>query len=127
MRAAPSAVIYRFVPEESAERNYFFALAMIPLRPELVEFMDPRSLCRYACTSKTLCKDVSDLKAWDLLAKAQVPRSVRGPSALARVQSHVRRRRLADELWQDDPPQTFHPNGFGDFRTSCASRRMTVK
>jgi len=88
---------------------------MIPLRPELVEFMDPRSLCRYACTSKTLCKDVRDLKAWDLLAIAQVPRSVRGPSALARVQSHVRRRRLADELWQDDPPQTFHPNGFGDF------------
>ena len=100
---------------------------MIPLRPELVEFMDPRSLCRYACTSKTLCNDVRDLNAWDLLAKAQVLRSVRGPSALARVQSHVRRRRLADELWQDDPPQTFHPNGFGDFRTSCASRRMTVK
>ena len=44
---------------------------MIPLRPELVEFMDPRSLCRYACTSKTLCKDVRDLKAWDLLAIAQ--------------------------------------------------------
>ena len=88
---------------------------MIPLRPELVEFMDPRGLCRYACTSKTLCKDVRDLKAWDLLARAQVPRSVRGPSALARVQSHVRRRRLADELWQDDPPQTFHPNGFADF------------
>ena len=78
---------------------------MIPLRPELVEFMDPRSLCHYSRTSKTLCKDVSDLKAWDLLARAQVPRSVPGPSALARVQSHVRRRLLADALGQETPSQ----------------------
>ena len=50
---------------------------MIPLLPPLVEFMDPRSLCRYGSTNKTLGKDVRDTKAWELLAKAQMPQDAR--------------------------------------------------
>lgn len=90
----------------------------IPLRPELVEFMSPRSLCRYACASKKLYRDVRDTKAWELLARAQLPRAMRNASsdALSRVRSHVRRRLLADALSQEKPPpQTFRPNRFEDF------------
>ena len=50
---------------------------MIPLLPPLVEFMDPRSLCRYGSTNKTLGKDVRDAKAWEILARAQLPRKTR--------------------------------------------------
>ena len=96
----------------------FFDLAMIPLRPELVEFMEPASLCRYSCTSKTLCKDVRDTKAWALLARAQMPCKTRDAvsDALSHVQSQVRRRLLADALSQETPqPQTFRPNRLEDF------------
>ena len=50
---------------------------MIPLLPPLVEFLDPQGLCRYSCASKTLRNDVRDTKAWELLAKAQLPRKTR--------------------------------------------------
>ena len=91
---------------------------MITLRPELVEFMEPASLCRYSCTSKTLCKDVRDTKAWALLAQAQMPCKTRDAvsDALSHVQSQVRRRLLADALSQETPqPQTFRPNRLEDF------------
>ena len=90
---------------------------MIPLRPELVEFMEPASLCRYSCISKTLCKDVRDTKAWALLARAQMPKTRDAVSdALSHVQSQVRRRLLADALSQETPqPQTFRPDRLDDF------------
>ena len=91
---------------------------MIPLRPELVEFMEPASLCHYSSTSKTLQKDVRDAKAWELLAKAQLPRKTRDAAseALSQVKSHVRRRLLADAMALETPqPQTFRPNDLEDF------------
>ena len=80
--------------------------------------MEPASLCRYSCTSKTLCKDVRDTKAWALLAQAQMPCKTRDAvsDALSHVQSQVRRRLLADALSQETPqPQTFRPNRLEDF------------
>ena len=47
---------------------------MIPLLPPLVEFTDPKSLCRYSRSSRTLGKDVRDTKACEILARAQLPR-----------------------------------------------------
>ena len=91
---------------------------MIPLLPPLVEFMDPKSLCHYSSTNKTLGKDVRDAKAWEILARAQLPRKTRdvASDALARVQSHVRRRLLADAMALETPqPQTFRPNEIEDF------------
>ena len=84
-------------------------------------------MCHYSGTSigsKTLRKDVRDTKAWELLAKAQLPRKTRDAAsdALARVQSHVRRRLLADAMALETP-QTFRPNQIEDLRSSCASRR----
>ena len=92
--------------------------AVIPLLPPLVEFMDPRSLCHYSGTSKTLRKDVRDTKAWALLADAQLPRIKRDVAreALIQVKSYVRRRLLADALSQDTPPPlAFRPNRLQDF------------
>ena len=80
--------------------------------------MEPASLCRYSCTSKTLCKDVRDTKAWALLAQAQMPCKTRDAvsDALSHVQSQVRRRLLADALSQETPqPQTFRPDRLDDF------------
>ena len=91
---------------------------MIPLLPPLVEFMDHKSLCHYSGTSKTLRKDVRDTKAWELLAKAQLPRKTRDAAseALSQVKSYVRRRLLADAMAQETPqPQTFRPNRLEDF------------
>ena len=91
---------------------------MIPLLPPLVEFMDPKSLCHYSGTSKTLRKDVRDTKAWELLAKAQLPRKTRDAAsdAVSQVKSYVRRRLLADALALETPqPQTFRPNQIEDF------------
>ena len=91
---------------------------MIPLRPELVEFLDPQGLCRYSGASKTLRNDVRDTKAWELLAKAQLPRKTRDAAsdALSQVKSYVRRRLLADAMAQETPqPQTFRPNQLEDF------------
>ena len=91
---------------------------MIPLRPELVEFLDPQGLCHYSCASKTLSNDVRDAKAWEILARAQLPRKTRelASDALSRVKSHVRRRQIADALGQETPaPATFTPNTLEDF------------
>ena len=44
---------------------------MIPLRPELAEFMDAESLGRYGSVSKTLRTDVRETNAWTLLAAVQ--------------------------------------------------------
>ena len=91
---------------------------MIPLLPPLVEFMDPRSLCHYSSTSKTLQKDVRDTKAWEILARAQLPRKTRDAAsdALSQVRSYVRRRLLADAMALETPqPQTFRPNEIEDF------------
>ena len=94
--------------------------AMIPLLPPLVEFMDPKSLCHYSGTSKTLRKDVRDTKAWELLAKAQLPRKTRdvASEALSQVKSHVRRRLLADALshrGRRGPPTAFRRNRIEEF------------
>ena len=77
---------------------------MIPLRPELIEFMLAESLGRLASCSKTLRTDVRDTNAWTLLAavqcppqKAPTPES-RERDAILRVQSHLLRRRLAANL-----------------------------
>ena len=91
---------------------------MIPLLPPLVEFMDPRSLCRYGSTNKTLGKDVRDTKAWEILARAQMPRKTRDAAsdALSQVKSHVRRRLLADAMALETPqPQTFRPDQIEDY------------
>jgi len=90
---------------------------MIPLLPPLVEFMDHKSLCHYSGTSKTLRKDVRDTKAWELLAKAQLPRKTRdvASEALSQVKSYVRRRLLADAMALETPQQTFRPNQTEDF------------
>ena len=88
----------------------------IPLRPELVEFMDVRSLCQYQCCSKACGKDVREANAWSLLAGVQAPRSVKEAlesDALSRVRSQTRRRILADALNLPDKP--FRPSQFRDF------------
>ena len=91
---------------------------MIPLLPPLVEFLDPRSLCRYGSTNNTLGKDVRDTKAWEILARAQMPRKTRDAAsdALSQVKSHVRRRLLADAMALETPqPQTFRPDQIEDY------------
>ena len=88
----------------------------IPLRPELFEFMDVRSLCQYQCCSKACGKDVREANAWSLLAGVQAPRSVKEAlesDALSRVRSQTRRRLLADALAK--PSQSFRPSQFSDF------------
>ena len=90
--------------------------ASIPLRPELVEFMDVKSLCQYQCCSKACGKDVREANAWSLLAGVQAPRSVKEAlesDALSRVRSQTRRRLLADALAK--PSQSFRPSQFSDF------------
>ena len=77
---------------------------MIPLRPELVEFMLPESLGRLCSVCKTLRTDVRETNAWTLLAAVQCPpqkaptSASRERDAIARVQSHMLRRRLAANL-----------------------------
>ena len=88
----------------------------IPLRPELVEFMDVKSLCQYQCCSKACGKDVREANAWSILAGVQAPRSVKQAlesDALSRVRSQTRRRLLADALAK--PSQSFRPSQFSDF------------
>ena len=90
--------------------------ARIPLRPELVEFMDVKSLCQYQSCSKACGKDVREAKGWSLLAGVQAPRSVKEAlesDALSRVRSQTRRRLLADALAK--PSQSFRPSQFSDF------------
>ena len=88
----------------------------IPLRPELVEFMDVKSLCQYQCCSKACGKDVREANAWSLLAGVQAPRSVKEAlesDALSRVRSQTLRRLLADAL--AEPSQPLRPSQFRDF------------
>ena len=90
--------------------------ARIPLRPELVEFMDVKSLCQYQSCSKACGKDVREVNAWSLLAGVQAPRSVREAlesDALSRVRSQTRRRLLADAL--AEPSQPLRPSQFTFF------------
>ena len=80
------------------------ATAAIPLRPELIEFMDPQSLGLMSCVSATLRKDVLESKAWTLMANAHLPRSAEEAAlaveraAAVRLRSQVLRRRLADSM-----------------------------
>ena len=81
------------------------ATAAIPLRPELIEFMDPQSLGLMSCVSATLRKDVLESKAWTLMANAHLPRRSAQEAALAveraaaaRLRSQVLCRRLADSM-----------------------------
>ena len=77
---------------------------MIPLRPELIEFMLAESLGRLASCSKTLRTDVRETNAWTLLAAVQCPpqkaptSESRERDAISRVASHMLRRRLAANL-----------------------------
>ena len=88
----------------------------IPLRPELVEFMDVKSLCQYHCCSKACGKDVREANGWSLLAGVQAPRSVKEAlesDALSRMRSMTRRRLLADAL--DLPTKPLGPSQFRSF------------
>ena len=88
----------------------------IPLRPELVEFMDVKSLCQYQCCSKACGTDVREANAWSLLAGVQAPRSVKEAlesDALSRVRSLTRRRLLTDAL--AEPSQPLRARQFRDF------------
>ena len=91
---------------------------MIPLRPELFSFTDPKSLCRLTCTSKTLHKDVRESNAWARLSEAQLPPARprdAASDALSRVRSQTIRRRLADALSQETPQPQMRLNRFEDF------------
>ena len=96
------------------------ATAAIPLRPELIEFMDPQSLGLMSCVSATLRKDVLDAKAWELMANAQKLRSAHDAAlaaerdAVARVKSQVLRRRLADSMSRAQTHRLV-PNKLDDF------------
>ena len=92
----------------------------VPLRPELVEFLDAKSLCHYTACSKACGKDARDVNAWQLLANvnAQVPLSARDASendARSRVRSQVRRRLLADALAKGYTTKPYRPNEWTDF------------
>ena len=88
----------------------------IPLRPELFEFMDVKSLCQYQSCSKACGKDVREANAWSLLAGVQAPRPVKEAlesDAFSRVRSQTLRRLLADAL--AEPSQPLRPSQFRDF------------
>ncbi len=87
------------------------ATSTIPLRPEIVQFMSPQSLCRLTCCSATLRRDVREADAWQRLAEVHAPRAVRAAlesDAVSRVRSCVRRRVLADSLCQRTPARYLH-------------------
>lgn len=98
------------------------ATAAIPLRPELIEFMDPQSLGLMSCVSATLRKDVLESKAWTLMANAHLPRRSAQEAALAveraaaaRLRSQVLCRRLADSMSRAQTPHRVGPNKLDDF------------
>ena len=94
------------VSRANAAQRSARATSTIPLRPEIVQFMSPQSLCRLTCCSATLCRDVCEADAWQRLAEVHAPRAVRAAlesDAASRVRSHVRRRVLADSLCQETP------------------------
>ena len=80
---------------------------MIPLRPELVEFMSAESLGRFASTSKAQRVDVREMNAWRLLAGVQCPPRTTSDAleqdAISRVRSQSLRRRLAADLSRSEP------------------------
>ncbi|CAH0376577.1 unnamed protein product [Pelagomonas calceolata] len=97
---------------------------MIPLRPELIEFLTAESLGRLSC-SKALRTEVRETNAWRLLAAVQCPprttRDVLEQDAISRVRSQALRRRLAADLSRSapNPPRPEEPdqrnNKFTDF------------
>ena len=98
------------------------ATAAIPLRPELIEFMDPQSLGLMSSVSATLRKDVLESKAWTLMANAHLPRRSAQEAALAveraaaaRLRSQVLCRRLADSMSRAPAPHRLVPNKLDDF------------
>ena len=93
----------------------------IPLRPELVEFLEAEGLGNLSCVSATLRKDVLESKAWTLMANAHLPRSAEEAAlaveraAAARLRSQVLRRRLADSMSRAPAPHRLAPNKLDDF------------
>ena len=91
---------------------------MIPLRPELIEFMSLESMGRMQSCSKALRRDLRDMNAWQLLAAAQCPkestRDILERDAISRVRSQALRRQLADNLCRARAPIPT-PNSFTDF------------
>ena len=94
----------------------------IPLRPELVEFLEAEGLGNLSCVSATLRKDVLESKAWTLMANAHLPRRSAQEAALAveraaaaRLRSQVLRRRLADSMSRAPAPHRLVPNKLDDF------------
>jgi len=93
----------------------------IPLRPELVEFLDAQALCRYTACSKAIRRDERELNAWKLLADVQAPRSAQDAAlaaereSIARVRPQVRRRLVADVVPAGDATRTFRTNEYADF------------
>ena len=114
------------------------SFTMIPLRPELIEFMSVESLGRFTRCSKTLSTHLREMNAWRLLAAVQCPPRlvwqkyslIQGPprttcvaleeDAISRVRSQVLRRRLAAKLSCSAPHLPRHvinqsTNKFTDF------------
>ena len=94
----------------------------IPLRPELVEFLEAEGLGNLSCVSATLRKDVLESKAWTLMANAHLPRRSAQEAALAveraaaaRLRSQVLCRRLADSMSRAPAPHRLVPNKLDDF------------
>ena len=93
----------------------------IPLRPELVEFLEAEGLGNLSCVSAALRKDVLDSKAWTLMANVHLPRSAEEAAlateraAAARLRSQVLRRRLADSMSRAPAPHRLAPNKLDDF------------
>ena len=93
----------------------------IPLRPELVEFLEAEGLGNLSCVSAALRKDVLESKAWTLMANAHLPRSAEEAAlaaeraAAARLRSQVLRRRLADSMSRAPAPHRLAPNKLDDF------------
>ena len=93
----------------------------IPLRPELVEFLEAEGLGNLSCVSAALRKDVLDSKAWTLMANAHLPRSAEEAAlaaeraAAARLRSQVLRRRLADSMSRAPAPHRLAPEKLDDF------------
>ena len=80
---------------------------MIPLRPELIEFMSAESLGRFASTSKAQRTEAREMNAWRLLAGVQCPprttRDALEQDAISRMRSQALRRRLAADLSRSAP------------------------
>ena len=80
---------------------------MIPLRPELIEFMSAESLGRFTRCSKTLRTHLREMNAWRLLAGVRCPprttRDALEQDAISRMRAQALRRRLAADLSRSAP------------------------